>query len=143
MPIKPKSDWTFIGRSEDCEHYSAPEGRLLYIIPDDDAVQTEEAARGSLAVQAEHWSKVGHGGAVIIFMDPIREQTAGAREVYAKESGDTGAVCFALIGESYYAMASASVYAGLARPSVALEVFRSVDEAMPWVQQKLAERATR
>lgn len=139
MPIEPDDSWTFVARSATCDHYSADED-LLYIIPDQDSRQTAEIARASLAVQAEHWRKVGRGGAVIIFMDPILEQSAEAREVYVRESAHTDTVCYALIGESFFAMASASVYAGLAKPAVPTEIFRSVADAMPWVMEMLKRR---
>ena len=131
-----RPEWQHIGSTGDSELYKLRD-EVLIVIPAADTRQTEELARSNLAGQRAYWDSLGHGGAVIIFMDPVLEQTAEARAVYTNEAEDSGTVCFALIGESYFAMAASAVYTGLGRPSVPLQVFRNYEDALPWVDEIL------
>jgi hypothetical protein len=130
--------WKHLGASVDADLFELRDD-VLIVVPFADTRQTEDVARANLAGQRAHWDAKGHGGAVIIFMDPVLEQTAGARAVYANEAGESGSLCFALIGESYFAMAASAVYTGLARPSVPLQVFRNFEDALPWVDEILEQ----
>lgn len=140
MTFRPREQWTHLGDSANCAVHEVREDVVAFV-PQQDIRETQETARDNLAFQARHWAARGHGGAVIIFMDPILEQDAAARGVYATEAGDVGTRCFALIGESYFAMAAAAVYTGLAKPSVPLNVFRTLDDAVPWIEEQLAGTA--
>ena len=138
MTLTAEVSWTHIEETMNCNVYAARKD-LLVFIPHDEVRETEETARANLQAQTRYWQSQGNGGAVIISMDPILDQAANARAVYAKEAGESGTRCFALIGESYFAMAASMVYTGLARPSVPIEVFRSLQEAMPWIDEELSK----
>jgi hypothetical protein len=134
-----RDDWTFLGRSINSDAYLLEDG-IIVIVPDDDVRETGDTARDNLALQARCWKQTGMGGGgVVILMDPVLEQDADARAVYANEAGSVGTRCFALVGESFFAMAQSSIYTGLSRPSVPLEVFRSLDEALPWLRKQLSD----
>lgn len=137
MTLEPHSDWEHIGTSMNSDVYRMRDD-VIVVIPHADTRETEETARSNLQVQAEFWKRQGHGGGAIILMDPILEQDAGARAVYANEAGEVGTTCFALVSESYFAMATSQVYTGLARPSVPIEVFRSLEDAISWIDETLA-----
>lgn len=133
----PRPDWTFLGSTLNCDGYQLRED-LIALIPHQDARETEETARANLEFQKRHWDSIGHGGAAVIFMDPIIEQDANARRVYATESGEVRTLCFALIGESFFARTTSSVYTGLARPSVPIQVFRNLEDALSWIDETIA-----
>lgn len=125
------SNWTHIGTTANAEFYAA-EPALIVVVPHDDSVDDEHTARASIRLQDEHWRRVGHRGATVVYMDPVLSQEGGARAVYATETAHTLTTCYALVGESFFAHASAMVFEGLAKPGVPTRVFRSLDEARPW-----------
>jgi hypothetical protein len=93
-------------------------------------------ARSNLAAPEEHWRKVGRRGAVAVFMDNLIEQSAEARAVYAIETSHTKTTCYALIGETFYGHAISSVFVGLTRPGRPTQVFRSLEDARPWIDEQ-------
>lgn len=126
-------DWTRIGSTSNADFYEMRPD-VLVIVPHTDAIDDATTARESLALQKQHWTKVGRRGAVIIWMDPVMEQDSGARGVYASETNGVPTTCYAIVGESFFAMATASVFAGLAKPGIETKIFRSLEEALPWVE---------
>ena len=133
----PITEWTFLGSSLNCHCYQVRED-LIALVPFKDIRETRLTARANLDFQKNHWEKIGHGGGSLIFMDSIIEQDGEARETYASESGKVGTLCFALIGESLFASTTSVVYTGLARPSVPIRVFRSLEDALPWIDETIA-----
>lgn len=130
----PDPTWVHIGSTTISEHYAMRED-VIVIVPRPDCRDTEETARESLAFQRRYWREKGHRGAVIIFMDPVLEQDAGARAVYTNETGDTGTTGYALIGETLFAQATSAVFMGLAKPAVVTRVFASLPDALPFVDE--------
>jgi hypothetical protein len=136
----PHEKWTRIATLPNANVYEVRED-VIAIVPHEDAVDDEASARASLAFQRSHWKARGHRGAVVVFMDPVRDQTAEARGVYATEADAALASCYALVGETFYAQAVSAVFTGLAKPSVPTNVFRTIDEADPWIREVNTRRA--
>lgn len=130
----PDPSWKPLGSTANAEWYQIRDD-LIAIAPRPDARDTEESARESIAIQQRHWRSVGRRGAVVVFMDNLLDQDSGARAVYMAESDPTCTTCYALVGESLFAQAVGSVFTGLARPQVPTHMFRSLDEAMPWIEE--------
>ena len=65
---------------------------------------------------------------------------SGARAVYANETSQTLTTCYALVGETFFGHATAAVFTGLARPGIPTQVFRSIEDALPWVAEMNAAR---
>jgi hypothetical protein len=130
----PNPDWTKIATLSNADVYELQDD-LIAIVPHTDAVDDAASARESLDFQRSHWTARGRRGGVIVSMDPMREQTQSARAIYANEAESALTTCFALVGESTYARAVSAVFTGLARPKVPTDVFRSVDDAVPWIQE--------
>ena len=130
----PKPEWAKIGSTSNADFYEMRPD-VLVIVPFPDSTDDEKTARESLALQKEHWTAVGRRGAVVIWMDPVVAQDSGARAVYTKETQGVPTTCYAIVGESFFAMATASVFTGLAKPGIDTQIFRSLDEAMPWVDE--------
>ena len=68
-------------------------------------------------------------------MDPVLVQEGGAREVYARETHETLSTCYALVGESFFAQATAAVFTGLSKPGIPTQVFRSLQDAQSWIAE--------
>jgi len=135
--MTPDPTWAHLGQSINCDGYLIRPD-LIAMIPFPDTRETEDTARANLQFQADYWRKQGHGGGVAIAMDPIIEQDAGARAVYSDEAGAVGSLCFALISESMFAQAAASVYTGLAKPDAPIQVFAKLEDALPWIDETLS-----
>jgi hypothetical protein len=134
MAKLPDPAWKKIASLSNADVYEV-RGDVIAICPHQDAVDDADSARESLTFQREHWTRRGKGGAVIVHMDPMREQTMDARGIYTNEAQSAMTTCFALVGESFYAMAVSAVFTGLAKPSVPTNIFRSVSDAESWIRE--------
>ena len=123
LPSTANADWYEVDRD------------VLAIVPHADARDTEASARESIAIQRAHWQGAGHRGGVIVFMENLLDQDSGARAVYMKESDPGCTTCYALVGGTFFSQAIASVFTGLARPKVPTSIFRTLDDALPWVAE--------
>ena len=129
-----KPEWTPLGATDNANWYRIQDD-LIAIVPHENARDTEASARESIATQRRHWESVRRRGAVAVLMDNLLDQDSGARAVYMNESDPSCTTCYALIGESLFAQAVGSVFTGLARPQVPTRMFRTLDEAMPWIEE--------
>lgn len=132
--VDPKSDWTEVGKTSNATFYRVS-ARVLAVIPFPDSRDDETTARESIVFQNVHWQQVGHRGAVVVFMDPVIEQTRGARRVYAEETGQTLSTCYALVSEGLFAQAASAVFTGLSKPGVPTRIFASFEDALPWIDE--------
>jgi hypothetical protein len=66
-------------------------------------------------------------------MDRVLVQDGDARKVYEDESHGVLTTCFALVGETFFGNMAASVFTGVNKPAIPTQVFRSLEEAMPWI----------
>ncbi|MHB1862423.1 MAG: DUF7793 family protein [Gemmatimonadaceae bacterium] len=126
--------WTRIGASDNADFYEV-EPRMLAVVPHEGAADTAETARQSVAIQLDHLRSRGARAGVIVFMDPVIEQDAGARAVYRDAPDPSLQVCFALVGSSPFGRAVGSVFLGLSRPRVPTRMFGSFDDAAAWIRQ--------
>jgi hypothetical protein len=140
MKTVPDESWRPLAVLPNADVYEIRDD-VIAIVPRQDAVDDEASARASLEFQRSHWKSRGHRGAVVVLMDPMRDQTAGARAAYANEGASTLTSCYALVGETFYAQAVSAVFTGLAKPAVPTNVFRSFDEADVWIREINARRA--
>lgn len=142
MTAIPVEQWKHVGSSSNAEFYViAPD--ILAVVPVESCEDTEQTARESLAFQDQHWRSVGHRGAAVIFMDRVLKQDGGARTVYEEESHGIYTTCFALVGETFFGMVTASVYTGLKKPAIPTQVFRSLEDALPWIAESNRVRGGR
>ncbi|MGE5183908.1 MAG: hypothetical protein ACM31C_17680 [Acidobacteriota bacterium] len=142
MTTIPNPAWRHVGKTSNADFYEI-DADILAIVPFADSRDDETSARESIAFQDRHWRAAGHRGAVIVFMDNVIEQDAGARGVYAEETSHTLTTCYALVGETFFGHAAGAVFTGLARPTPPTQVFRSVAEARPWIAAQNRARAGR
>ena len=123
------SAWAHVGSSDNAEFYVI-EPYVLAVVPHDNCTDDSVTARQSLAFQTKHWESVGHRGAAVIV-----EPKGGARDVYADETRAILTTCFALVGETFFGRAAAAVFTGLARPGIPTMMFRTLDDAAPWIAE--------
>ena len=68
----------------------------------DGCTDDEESARASIETQLAYLRPKGRKAGVIVFMDPIADQTAAARAVYKNEPDPVYQACFALVGGTFF-----------------------------------------
>lgn len=134
--------WKHLGSSTNAEFYLV-EPEVLAIVPHERCEDNEKTARESFAFQTAHWRSVGHRGAAIVFMDRVLLQDGGARTVYEEESHGMLTTCFAIVGETFFGRVTASVYTGLKKPAIPTQVFRNVEDALPWIYENNRVRGGR
>jgi hypothetical protein len=133
------ADWKKVGSISNAEMYEiAPD--ILGIVPHPNCTDTQATARQSLAFQDAHWRSRGQRGAAVVFMDPIIDQDSGARSVYANETGESLSTCYALVGETFFGFAVSAVFTGLSKPGIPTQVFRCLQDALPFITKMNRER---
>jgi hypothetical protein len=138
----PDPAWRHLGTTANADFYEI-EPDILAIVPVADSRDDEASARESIAFQDRHWRAAGRRGAVVVFMDNVIEQDAGARGVYAEETAHTLTTCYALVGETFFGHAASAVFTGLTRPSPPTQVFRSLTDARSWIAEQHRAREGR
>jgi hypothetical protein len=133
------STWKHLHRASNADFYEI-DSTALAVVPHPSSSDTEKSARESINFQREHWKRLGHKGACVVFLDAVLSQDREARAVYAKESGSTMNTCYVLIVDSFFGHAIAAVFTGLSRPPIPTQVFRNLEEARPWIDQMNRER---
>jgi hypothetical protein len=140
MTTRPDPAWRHLGKTSNADFYEI-DPDILAIVPFADTRDNETSARESIEFQDRHWRAVGRRGGVVVFMDNMIDQDAGARGVYAEETSHTLTTCYALVGETFFGHAAGAVFTGLTRPSPPTQVFRSLADARTWVAEQNRMRA--
>lgn len=130
----PRPEWKKVGSTSNADFYAIADD-ILGIAPFVDTTDDQKTARESIAFQDRYWRSLGHRGAVVVFMDTVVQQDAAARAVYAEEVDALPSTCFALVGETFYGYATSQVFTGLSKPGRPTNVFRSLDDARPWLEE--------
>lgn len=127
--------------------YFEIESGVLAAVPLSAYRQTEDAARRSLrlldALAREHLDRHGRKLALIIIVDRVATQDAGARRVWSREADARLYGAFALVCRSLLARAIGSFYMGLHRPSVPTRMFGELAGALEWARLRSSEDVTR
>ncbi len=135
----PPDQWQEVGRNESARYYLAEEG-VIVVLPYEDVVDTEATARAAIGLQTDYWRGAGRPGALVVLMDRVRHQEAGARRVYQREIDPEWYTCVALVTSSPFGRAVASVFLGLARPHVPTTMFAELSAALAWARKQNATR---
>jgi hypothetical protein len=127
------SAWTQFGRSENAEFFEV-EPRILAVVPFDGCDDNEETARVSIRIQLEYLRARQRRAGILVFMDRILSQSAGAREVYKSEPDPAFQACFALVGGTTFGRAVGSFFIGIHPPRVPTRLFATLAEALAWAR---------
>ena len=125
------ANWHKFGETANAAFYEI-EPHVLAVVPIEGCTDTEATARASIETQLAYLRPKGQKAGVIIFMDPIAEQTAEARSVYREAPDPIFHACFALVGGTFFGRAVGSVFLGLSKPRVPTALFGSFEEALEW-----------
>jgi hypothetical protein len=128
------SRWRRLGSTDNADMYEVEPG-ILAVVPHEACVDTAETARQSVEFQHHHWAKAGRGGGAVIFMDRLRDQHAGAREVYGSLPDARTVTGFALVGGTVFGRAVGSVFLGLNPPTAPTKMFGDLDGALAWLRE--------
>lgn len=128
------SAWRRLGTTDNAEIYEVEPG-VLAVLPHEGSVDTAETARQSVEFQHRHWAEAGRTGGAVVFMDRVRDQHAGARNVYGSLPDPKVVTGYALVGGTVFGRAVASVFVGLNRPSAPTRMFGDLDAALAWLRE--------
>lgn len=128
------SGWKRIGASANADFFEI-EPHVLAVVPHEAVTDDEATARESVTIQLEYLRRNGTRAGVVVFMDPVIEQTAAARNVYRTLPDPAFQACYALVGGTTFGRAVGSIFIGIHPPRVPTRLFGTFDEAMAWVRQ--------
>lgn len=129
------SAWKHIGSSSNAEFYEI-EPQLLVVVPHDGSTDDARTAGESVALQLAYLRPKSTRAGVLVLMDRIAAQDAGARAVYRDAPDPAFQACFALVGGTPFGRAVASVFVGLSPPRVPTRFFPTLSEAAAWARSK-------
>ncbi len=127
------SGWKTIGRSDNADFYEIEPG-VLAVVPADGSRDDETTATQSVKIQLDYLRPKGQRASVVVFMDPVLEQTASARKVYRDLPDPSLISCYALVGGSAFGRAVGSIFIGLSPPPVPTRLFGSYEDALGWAR---------
>lgn len=130
MSIDTKN-WTKIGQTANADFYQI-DGSTLAVVPFEGCTDDQSTATASVETQKAYLRSKGQKAGIIIFMDPVAQQTAEARVAYRDLPDPQYQVCFALVGGTVFGRAVGSVFLGLSKPRVPTQMFATQEQALAW-----------
>lgn len=124
-------NWNKFGQTANADFYEISPG-ILAVVPFNGCTDDETTAKASVRTQLDYLRHNNQKAGVVIFMDNIAQQTAGARAVYRDEPDPAHQVCFALVGGTVFGRAVGSVFLGLSQPRVPTQMFATLEQALEW-----------
>jgi len=129
-------NWTKFGQTANADFYEIFPGALA-VVPFTGSTDDETTAKTSVQTQLDYLRPRKQKAAVVIFMDNIAQQTAGARAVYRDMPDPAYQACFALVGGTVFGRAVGSVFLGLSKPRVPTQMFPTLDQALEWCRSQV------
>ncbi|HSM72887.1 MAG TPA: hypothetical protein VK851_15215 [Anaerolineales bacterium] len=130
------TNWIKFGQTSNAEFYEISPG-FLAVVPFNECTDDETTAKASVQTQLNYLRSKNHKAAVVIFMDNIVQQTAGARAVYRDMPDPMYQACFALVGGTVFGRAVGSVFLGLSKPRVPTQMFGTLEQALAWCHSQV------
>ena len=124
---------TLIGTSSNAKFYELDE-EVLVVVPDDGSHDDGESAAESIRVQVEYLREKNRRSGVVVLMDSVLNQNAGARAVYRDHPDKNHQACFALVGGTPFSRAVCSIFVTLSPPGAPTRVFGDFNEAVAWAR---------
>lgn len=138
MEIDP-SGWPKVGGTK-AGAYHEVEPDVLVAVPRPGYEQSTQGARGSLEEMNRIARDRGRKQGLIVLVDRVESQDAGARRVWRNEMDERLICALALVGGTMLGRAIGSFFVGVYRPAVATRLVASFDEAVDWIGQQVRER---
>jgi len=130
------STWTKFATTSNADFYEI-EPHILAVVPFDGTTDDATTAHQSVTAQLQYLQSRGHRAGVIVMMDQVVRQDAGARSVYHDLPNPEFQVCFALVGSTPFGRAVASIFIGINPPRVPTRFFATIEEALAWIKTSL------
>lgn len=134
--------WTKFAETSNADFYEI-EPTVLAVVPREGSRDDAASAEASIRAQLEHLRASRQSAGVLVFMDPVAEQDRGARAVYRTLADPALHRGFALVGGTAFGRTMASIFLGLSRPRVPIQVFATAEEALAWLRRLPAAPRTR
>jgi hypothetical protein len=131
--------WVKFGSTANADFYEV-EQHILAVVPHEGCTDNAETASASVRMQLDFLRPRGRRAGVVVFMDPILDQDAAARNVYRDMPDPAFQSCFALIGGSMFGRAAGSIFLGLNPPKVPTRLFSTFDEAVAWARAQTQQK---
>ena len=131
--------WIRFGETSNASFYEV-ESQVLAVVPFDGYTDDGLTAKASVETQLAYLRSKGHKAGIVVFMDPIVQQTAEARAVYRDLPDPAFQVCFALVGGTFFGRAVGSVFLGLSKPRVPTQMFGTLSEAVEWCHSMVGKK---
>lgn len=125
------------GTAAGAYHRLAPQ--IVLAVPRPGYLQSEEDARRSLAELDRIAAADGRKLAVIVHVNRVASQDAGARRVWSRERSHETRVATALVCSTLLSRAIGSFFLGLNRSAVPTRMFATLAEAQEWASRRVAE----
>jgi hypothetical protein len=128
------SGWKPVGETSICSLFAVTPD-LVAVVPKEGARDTAETARELTTWQYGYWKRLGHTGAVAVFVDRYVDQDPAARDVYVQDS--EGALTYAavIIGGTFWGRTVGTAYLAVRKQPIPTRFFGTLEEAMPWLEQ--------
>jgi len=131
-------NWQKISDTANATLYEV-EPNILAVVPVEGAIDDGDTAKTNVESQLTYLRPKGQKAAVMIFMDPVAEQTAAARAVYRDDTDPVFHACYAIIGGTFFARAVGSVFLGLSKPQIPTSLFGSFEEGLEWCRAQVGK----
>ena len=116
-PIVDSSKWKPIGESANATFFELDE-QVLVVVPNDGSKDDAQTAHESVRIQLAYLQPLQRRAGVVVMVDQLAEQDAGARVVYRDAPDPAFQVCYALVGGTKFGRAVASLSIGLSPPKL-------------------------
>ena len=130
--------WRKLGETANATLFEV-EPQVLAVVPEEGCTDDGTTARSNIEAQLAYLRPKGQKAGVIVFMDPVGEQTAEARAVYRDDMDPVFHACYALVGGTFFGRAVASVFLGLSKPRIPTSMFGSFEEALEWCRAQVGK----
>ncbi len=132
-------NWTKFAQTDNADFYQVDES-ILAVVPHEGCTDDDVTAKASIDTQLAYLRAQNKKAGVVIFVDGIAQQTAGARHVYRDMVDSDHQVCFVLVGGTVFGRAVGSIFLGLAKPCIPTKMFTSPEQAVDWCHEQVKKR---
>lgn len=127
------SKFKVIGESINAKFYEL-DHEVLVVLPHEGSQDTQASATESVSIQLEYLRTRNRRSGVVVLMDSVTAQDAGARSVYRELPEPAHQVCFALVGGTAFGRVVCSIFVSLSPPKSPTRVFANFEDAVTWVR---------
>ncbi len=127
------SKFKAIGESSNATFYEF-DHEVLVVLPNEGSADTQASATQSVQIQLDYLRTRNRRSGVVVLMDNVMAQDAGARGVYRELPDPSHQVCFALVGGTAFGRVVCSLFVSLSPPKSPTKVFANFEEAVTWVR---------